>query len=187
MSFLTHASSDLLHAHLKRHEKSGKKGVHSARGPSRRAAIPEHTPSNGVKQSSSTSPPQQQIPMRQSIVPIPHPVPASVPAPLQTYDGWAPPIQGMGYGVEMSGQELLPQFSGGLVDVVGSQQMIQAGWQVPYPFQDGGIFGMGGEPYLELTPGGEYVDPFAEGYGNMGDHDMGIVSVLFPGVYEFAC
>ncbi|OBT56684.1 hypothetical protein VE04_03559 [Pseudogymnoascus sp. 24MN13] len=175
MSFLTHASSDLLHAHLKRHEKSGKKGAHYARGPSRRAAIPESTPSNGVKQSSSTSPPQQQIPMRQSIVPVPLHVPASVPAPLQTYEGWAPPIQGMGYGVGMSGQELLPQFSGELMNVVGSQQqIIQAGWQVPYPFQDGGIFGMGGEPYLELTPGGEYVDPFAEGYGNMGDHDMGI-------------
>ncbi|OBT73201.1 hypothetical protein VF21_08720 [Pseudogymnoascus sp. 05NY08] len=173
--FLTHASSDLLHAHLKRHEKSGKKGAISGRGPGRRAAIPEPTQSNGVKQSSSTSPPQQQIPMRQSIVPVSVPVSACVPAPLQTYEGWAPPIAGMGYGMGMSGQELLPQFSGGLVDVVGAQQqMMQAGWQVPYPFQDGGIFGMGGEPYLELTPGGEYVDPFAEGYGNMGDHDMGI-------------
>ncbi|KFY06445.1 hypothetical protein V491_08624, partial [Pseudogymnoascus sp. VKM F-3775] len=26
---------------------------------------------------------------------------------------------------------------------------------------------------LELTPGGEYVDPFAEGYGQVGDHDKG--------------
>ena len=119
-------------------------------------------------------------------MPVSVPVHASVPAPLQTYDGWVPQVNGMGYGVGMSGQELLPQFSGGLVGVISSQQqMIQAGWQVPYPFQDGGIFGMGGEPYPELTPGGEYVDPFAEGYGNMGDHDMGVVSILFRDVCEF--
>ena len=84
----------------------------------------------------------------------------------------------MGYGVGISGQEALPQFPVGMMDGVGSQQQImQAGWQVPYPFQDGGIFGMGGEPYLELAPGGEYLDPFAEGYGHVGDQDMGFVSI----------
>lgn len=85
----------------------------------------------------------------------------------------------MEYGVGISGQELLPQFQTGMMDAVGSQQMMQAGWQVPYPFQDGGIFGMGGEPYLELPPGGEYVDPFAEGYGHVGDQEMDFVSIVF--------
>lgn len=181
MEILTHASSDLLHAHLKRHEKSGKRETPSVRGPSRRAAIPESTPSNGVKQSSSASPPQQQRPMRQPFVAVPVPVPVSVPAPLQTYEGWVPAIEGMGYGVGMNGQEALPQFPAGMMDGVGSQQqqMMQAGWQVPYPFQDGGIFGMGGEPYLELTPGGEYLDPFVEGYGQVGGQEMGFVSILF--------
>lgn len=113
-------------------------------------------------------------------------VPVSVPASLQSYEGWTPAIEGMGYGAVMGGQELLPQFPGGVMGGMGSQQqMMQAGWQVPYPFQDGGIFGMGGEPYLELTPGGEYPDPFVEGYGHVGDQDMGFVSILFPEACEF--
>lgn len=149
------------------------------RGPSRRAAVPGPAPSNVVNESSSESPPQQQRPMRQAFGTVPIPVPASVSAPLQTYGSWTPAVGGMGYGVGISGQELLPQFQTGVMDAVGSQQMMQAGWQVPYPFQDGGIFGMGGEPYLELPPGGEYVDPFAEGYGHVGDQEMDFVSIVF--------
>ncbi|KFY48609.1 hypothetical protein V495_01190 [Pseudogymnoascus sp. VKM F-4514 (FW-929)] len=176
--------NDLLHAHLKRHEKGGgKQGTPSARGLNRRAAIPEPAPSNGVKQSSSASPPQQQMPMRQGFVPVHAPVPASVPAQLQSYESWVPAIGSIGYGVGMNGQEPLPQFSAGMMDGVGSQQqMMQPGWQVPYPFQDGGIFGMGGEPYIEITPGGEYLDPFAEGYGQVGDQDMGFDTEMAQGV-----
>ena len=109
-------------------------------------------------------------------MPVPVSMSASVPAPM-AYESWVPAVQHMGYGVGVNGQGLLPQYPAGGMNGVGSQQMMQAGWQVPYPFQDGGIFGMGGEPYLELTPGGEYVDPFAEGYGQVGDHDMGFVSI----------
>ncbi|KFY64612.1 hypothetical protein V496_03149 [Pseudogymnoascus sp. VKM F-4515 (FW-2607)] len=170
--------NDLLHAHLKRHEKSGKRGTPSGRGPGRRAAVPEPTPSNVVKESSSASPPQQQRPMSQAFGTVPIPVPASVSAPLQTYGGWTPAVESLGYEVGISGQELLPQFQAGGMDAVGSQQMMQAGWQIPYPFQDGGIFGMGGEPYLALPPGGEYMDPFVEGYEHVGDQEMGFDTAM---------
>ncbi|KFY33449.1 hypothetical protein V494_07621 [Pseudogymnoascus sp. VKM F-4513 (FW-928)] len=167
-------SSDLLHAHLKRHEKRGKQGSPSVRGPGKRAVAPDPTPGNRVKHSSSASPPRQPRPMGQTIVPVPVPVPVSMSAPLQTYESWVPAVEGMGYGVGMSGQELLPQFQTGVMSGVGSQQqMMQAGWQVPYPFNDGGIFGMGGEQYLEITPEGQYLDPFVEGYAQAGDQDMG--------------
>ncbi|OBT65092.1 hypothetical protein VE03_05224 [Pseudogymnoascus sp. 23342-1-I1] len=139
-----------------------------------------------MKKAASEEPPQcvdltgapPSLNPRRAFGTVPPPVPVSVSAPLQTYEGWNPAAGGMGYGVGISGQELLPQFQAGAMGAVGSQQMMQAGWQVPYPFQDGGIFGMGGEPYLDLPPGGEYMDPFVEGYGHVGDQEMGFDAVM---------
>lgn len=190
-------TSDLLHAHLKRHEKRGKPGA-AMRETGRRAVAA--TPEDGtVKQGSPPPTPHQQKPVRQTYTPVAVPISiSSLPPVYEAMDrGWAPGIDTsrMRYEVNSMNEQhtavMQAQFSGAPMDGVVSaqQQMMHAGWaavgngvgatgaEFPWPFQDGGIFGMAAETYPELTPGGEFLDPFMEEYGPVVEQGIGFVSI----------
>jgi hypothetical protein len=174
-------SSDLLHAHLRRHEKREKQ---ITRDGGRR------TPSGSTRNMRRSPVPQgfrQQRSARHS-----------VPSPYDSLERlW--PTSGEettmldGYAVDqMSGgnsHNLQPSLSAFPLSSLGamatSQQMLSSNgiWhesviqncelasntEIHWPFQDGGIFGLPSEAYPDLSPN-EYLDPIRDNYSHLQDH-----------------
>ncbi|KAH8799764.1 fungal-specific transcription factor domain-containing protein [Xylogone sp. PMI_703] len=168
--------NDLLHAHLRRHEKREKQ---TPREPATRSIeAPQKTTSK--RREVSLEDDKQGTFTRNSSGSTYDPLGRIWPSPIEASSGAEHPlnighsIQSMGSGILEAPQSIahshpILQNTTNWNSIPAQGFPVSLNSEFPWPFQDGGIFGLSSEIYPNLPPD-EYLDPLRDEMGHLEEH-----------------